>query len=84
MTTAAEIRERRTAGLVTLQAWADELNERVTKPLIERMYLELFSLERRVWARYDRCCHEGRKCVPPHPRFFDIVWSDPHAPALKD
>lgn len=84
MTTASEVRERRTAGLITLQAWADELNESLIRPLIERFVGDLFSLDRRVWARYDRCCHEGRNCLPTHPLFLDIKWSEPYAPDLKD
>lgn len=88
MTTASEIRAEREVWLPSLQTWCDEMNSAFITPLVKKLYEELFSLDRRVWARYDRCCHEGRRCLPPEYVFPTLTWR-PNAyavnhPRLKD
>jgi len=82
MTTASEIRAAHSAGMLTLQTWADELEQSCIQPLVKKLIDELFALDRRVWARYDRCCHGGRNCLPPADVFPDFVWR-PNAYAVN-
>jgi hypothetical protein len=72
--TAAEISMRRDASIHKLNELADAAYALSVRPLLKELYEEL-SLQDRIWARYDRCCHEGRNCSPPPLQMVDIIWS---------
>ena len=70
--TASEVRLRQAIYTEKLDAMAKRFDESMRKTWLD--WWNRPTPQERAWARLDRCCHEGRNCVPPRPSIPEITW----------